>query len=144
MAAIAIVAGTRPSAKGRHRIVRDRENEQTIDSNASTIEAERPDFTRALMQPSGRVVHDERGNAEWEWSESGVRKAVHLAPAALQVLDAPTTVEVLKPRVSVDGYDPYGRTQASRRKATGKRTDLRELSRQIEQARLAGKKPPLR
>ncbi len=124
--------------------MRDRETETTIDSNDSTIEAERPDFTRALMQPSGRVVRDELGNAEWEWSESGVRKAVHLAPAALQVLDSPTTVEVLKPRAAVDGYDPYGRTQASRRKATNKRTDLRELSRQIEQARLAGRKLPLR
>jgi len=112
----------------------------TIDSTDATIEAQRPDFTRALMKPSGRVVHDEQGNAEWEWSESGLRKAVHLAPAALSVLDSPTTVETIKPRLSADGYDPYGRTQALKKKPATKRTDLRELSRQIEQARLAGKK----
>jgi len=116
-----------------------RETQAAIESTDTTVEAERPDFTRALMQPSGRVVHDDRGNAEWEWSESGVRKAVHLAPAALHVLDEPTVVEPLKKLPRVDGYDPYGRTQASKRKATAKRTDLRELSRQIEQARLAGK-----
>ena len=120
--------------------MRDRGTEVTIDSTDATIEAKRPDFTRALMQPSGRVVRDELGNAEWEWSESGVRKSVHLAPAALSVLDSPTIVETLKPTQKVDGYDPYGRTQASKKKAAPKRTDLRELSRQIEQARLAGKK----
>jgi hypothetical protein len=120
--------------------VSDRENDMTIGSTDSTIEVQRPDFARALMKPSGRVVHDERGNAEWQWSESGVRKSVHLAPALLSVLDAPTTVEPLKPGAGVDGYDPYGRTVATRKKPAVKRTDLRELSRQIEQARKAGRK----
>jgi hypothetical protein len=120
--------------------VSDRENDMTIGGTDSTVEVQRPDFTRALMKPSGHVVHDERGNAEWHWSESGVRKAVHLAPAVLSVLDAPTTVEPLKPGNRVDGYDPYGRNLAARKKPAAKRTDLRELSRQIEQARREGRK----
>ena len=66
---------------------------------------------------SGRVVHDSRGNAVWQWVKDTGRHAIESTSALLKKLEVPElTVEdhkddELKLEDDVDpggGYDPYG------------------------------------
>lgn len=101
---------------------------------SDTAKMRKPDFTSALMNPSGRVERDDRGNAVWQWSRSADDLPPHLEHSGLAVADdapSPTgsaTVNKLAARV---GYDPYqtGLIEKNRRP---KKRDLRELSRWIE------------
>lgn len=52
-----------------------------------TIKIRKPDFSKRLEKPSGRVVHDDRGAAVWHWSKDGHESALNLNPAALTLVD---------------------------------------------------------
>ncbi len=66
--------------------------------------------------PSGRVVHDERGNAVWDWMKQASRAALESTSRLLRRLEVPELkVEEKKDeelRLESDrepggGYDPY-------------------------------------
>ena len=81
------------------------------------------------MQPQGRtgkVVHDERGNAVWDWLKQTGRHAIESTTRMLRKLETPE-LKVEQPheeelRIQPDGdacsgggYDPYNQPIKSRR-----------------------------
>ncbi len=75
--------------------------------------------------PSGRVRHDERGNAVWDWLKDTGRNALEATSRLLKKLEAPDLeVEDKKDeelRIQPDrdrdpggGYDPYNQSSKSR------------------------------
>ncbi len=108
--------------------------------DVKSVEPERLDFdavdtdepTPSSRQPTGRIVHDERGNALWKWrgdtsstdTTSGILK--HIDPSDLQVegqrgesgRSSPNLTEV---RDEGGGYDPYNQDVARTRAGKGGR-----------------------
>jgi len=81
----------------------------------------------------GRVVHDARGNAVWQWVKDTGRQALESTSALLKKLEIPE-LEVedendeLKLEDDVDaggGYDPYG-TRVGTRKAPPPKAPLKK------------------
>jgi hypothetical protein len=78
---------------------------------------------------TGRVVHDERGNAVWDWLKQTGRNAIESTTRMLRKLEAPE-LEVEQAheeelRIQPDnsncaggGYDPYNQPTKSRRTPT--------------------------
>jgi hypothetical protein len=78
---------------------------------------------------TGKVVHDERGNAVWDWLKQTGRNAIESTTRMLRKLESPE-LEVEQPaeeelRVQPDsgscqggGYDPYNQPTKSRRTPT--------------------------
>jgi hypothetical protein len=96
-----------------------------------------PERATLANNMTGRVKHDDRGNAIWEWAVTTGALAVETPSQRLQKLDNPTLslaedaapLEVVKknPLGTVKGYSPYdsgllAKTQAPRKK------DLKKLS----------------
>ncbi len=96
-----------------------------------------PGATSAKTKPSsgepqrqtGKVVHDERGNALWDWLKQTGRNAIESTTRMLRKLEAPelkveqTHEEELRiqPDCGTDaggGYDPYNQPIKSRRTPT--------------------------
>lgn len=88
------------------------------------------------LAPAGRIVHDERGNAVWDWVKDTAHIAIDSTSLLLKRLEVPDLkveeAEEKEPRLesgrdSSGGYDPYGgsssatrsRPPADPRKATG-------------------------
>lgn len=73
--------------------------------------------------PGGKVVHDQRGNAVWDWLKDTGRNAIESTSRLLRRLEAPgLKMEDKKDeelRLMDDeaggGYDPYNQRQTSRR-----------------------------
>lgn len=105
----------------------------------------RPD-TPARREPavttnnSGRVTHDERGNAVWQWAVTTGALAIESATHKLKKLDNPTlslvddappspVAETVKknPLGTVKGYSPYD-SGLLEKKETPRKKDLRRLS----------------
>jgi hypothetical protein len=88
-----------------------------------------PNEKAAPEGSSGRVVHDSRGNAVWQWVKDTGRQAIESTSALLKKLEAPELkVEEQKDselRLEEDvdpggGYDPYGTRVGSRKPAERK------------------------
>jgi hypothetical protein len=110
---------------------------------SDTIETAQPDFSEVLRRPSGSIGRDELGNAVWNWSERGLSASENLVPAVLTIVEDSydpsrdgTRVETLQPHQLGGGYNPYGAGPRQRRAAHPK-TDLRALSKAIEETRRA-------
>ena len=102
-----------------------------------TIKMRKPDFSKLLTQPSGRVVRDELGNAVWDWSQRGRETAENLVGAVLTVAEQPGDAERSEAAPQIGGgYDPYGAGPRARSSGHTQR-DLRALSRSIEDTRRA-------
>ena len=87
-----------------------------------------PDKTTALPTEKdgarGRVVHDERGNAVWDWVKETSRIAIESTSRLLRKLEMPelkvedTKDEELRIESDRDpggGYDPYNQVTPSRK-----------------------------
>lgn len=77
---------------------------------------------------SGRVVHDERGNAVWDWVKDTARIAIDSTSRLLKKLEVPelkmedtqsNPLSVESDRDAGGGYDPYGSSSSA--KSSGRR-----------------------
>lgn len=105
-----------------------------------TVKILRPDFATEADNPTGRVAHDERGNAVWKWSQDLEVLPFQFDASQLSVAeDAPSPVgNVAINKVAVkSGYNPY-ESGLIVKKGRAKKRDLKELSRWIEARKLAG------
>jgi hypothetical protein len=75
--------------------------------------------------PSGRVRHDERGNAVWDWLKDTGRNAIEATSRLLKKLEAPQLemedkkdeelrLESDRDRDPGGGYDPYNQSSKAR------------------------------
>ena len=84
----------------------------------------------AATGPSGRVVHDERGNAVWDFLKQTSRDAIEATSRLLRKLEPPPELKIedtqdSKLRILPDegeggGYDPYSKQAVRPRKPGGK------------------------
>lgn len=86
------------------------------------------DAASASRDAAGRVVHDERGNAVWNWIKEAGRTAIESTSVLLKKLEAPE----LKMEDSKDeelrledadpggGYDPYNQKTPVRKSPTAR------------------------
>ena len=103
-----------------------------------TEKMKRPAFAKPSSGPSGRVVHDDRGNAVWEWGQNRdpiideVQSTLSLATTGSHV---PGTRHRADTNHSHSPYDkPLVKKPAPKRKRS-----LRELSNLIEQTKIWAK-----
>jgi len=78
----------------------------------------------APQSSGGRVVHDSRGNAVWQWVKEAGRAAIESTSTLLKKLEAPglkvddTKNNELRLESDMDpggGYDPYGTNVGTRK-----------------------------
>lgn len=114
-----------------------------------SIDPESDDAASLHNNVTGRVKHDERGNAVWEWAIStgsfGADAASHRlkkldVPTLTVADDAPTPLDVAKsnPLGTVKGYSPYDSGVLAKKQPPRKR-DLRKLGEWIKLKRQAEK-----
>ena len=99
---------------------------------SDTAKLRKPDLRPDGSLPSGRVTHDERGNAVWKWAPDVDAQSVASEPPATDAgASAAITPDPSGKPAASKGYDPY-ESGAAKSKASSPKRDLRELSRLIE------------
>jgi hypothetical protein len=94
----------------------------------ATRESARPGHAPAPAK-TGRVVHDERGNAMWDWLKQTGRNAIESTTRMLRKLETPELkveqaheeelrIQPDNSNCSGGGYDPYNQPTKSRRTPT--------------------------
>ena len=70
--------------------------------------------------PSGRIIHDDRGNAVWKWYGDDDTSSMGTGTGVLEHLDAnDLKVENLNPSEAFElggGYDPYNQVQPRKKR----------------------------
>ena len=106
---------------------------------SDTAKMRRPKFATISGDPSGRVAHDDRGTAVWEWAQNADPLA-RLEHSGLALADGPSTPSspaTVNKGAAKSGYSPYesgvieGKDRATRR-------DLRALSKWIQLRKQCG------
>jgi hypothetical protein len=86
--------------------------------------ADPPAAAGSNEKPQGRIVHDERGNAVWDWLKETGRMAIESTSRLLRKLEIPELkvedkqdeeLRLESDRDSGGGYDPYNQGTPSRR-----------------------------
>lgn len=101
---------------------------------------------------TGRVKHDDRGNAIWEWAVSTGAMVVETSTQRMKKLDNPTLSLIddsrpdggpvkENPRGTVQGYSPYDSGLLGRKEAPRKK-DLRRLSEWLKLKKQAESRKP--
>lgn len=109
-----------------------------------TIKMRRPNFSVVRSTPSGRVAHDDRGNAVWQWAKDD-RLRVALENPGLSLADEeppPSSLVTLKRVNAVKGYNPYESGLLDKAQAPPRKRDLRELSKWLERQKQTTHKSP--
>jgi hypothetical protein len=86
----------------------------------------KPGAAQPPTQPTGKVVHDERGNAVWDWLKETSRIAIESTTRLLRKLESPelkvedTHEEQLRimpdhGKCAGGGYDPYNQANKGRK-----------------------------
>ncbi len=107
----------------------------------------------APERASGRVKHDDRGNAIWEWadstgkfsSEASTQRLKKLVNTTLSLVDdAPASLDVAKrnPSSAAKGYSPYDSGLLVKKKEPPRKTDLKKLSEWMILKRQVAKNDP--
>lgn len=118
------------------------------DGSAAAAAPSRRDVPIA-QNVSGRVKHDDRGNAIWEWAvatgkfgaETSAQTLKKLDNAMLSLADnVPTPLELVKrnPLGTVKGYSPYDSGVLAKKKGEPRKKDLRKLSEWLKLKKQAG------
>lgn len=101
---------------------------------------------------SGRIKHDDRGNAIWEWAATTGAVALETSTQSLRKLDNPSlsllddsrpanTLVKENPRGAVQGYSPYDSGLLVKKEPPRKK-DLRRLSEWLKLKKQAENRSP--
>jgi len=94
---------------------------------------------------TGRVDHDDRGNAVWEWATNLPSAALEDTGLAIVDDERPAPLGAVKVNkvAAKSGYNPYESGLIEKKRAAKKQRDLRALSTWIEQqkTRSGGREP---
>ena len=109
-----------------------------------TVKLRRPQLSSGLDEPSGRVSHDDRGNAIWNWSEDIQHQDPLRYAPVFEISDHAEDSRVMTTdtgrRLKVSGKGGYNPYESGLVKHTGQphKRDLRALSKWIEDRRQRG------
>ena len=104
-------------------------NKDEPKSKTRPAAANRPKRDTVALNITGRVQHDERGHAIWEWAGKNGQSGG----------DANSPLSIVDEARRVEGYSPYDSGQLEKERAPRKKKDLRRLSEWLKLEKQAAK-----